>query len=284
MPKKVPAHLRDKARKCIFCNEPGVTETHIFPDWLNRFLSGFTDRTLSFRHEGDPLEEEPIASDIKQKQGSLFSQKPHLACDVCNNGWMNEFEDEVLKFIKPILRGEEVALTNDQTKSLAGWLTLIGILSHYMDGSFRDNLPVSASERSFLKKYRIPPDHWSIVAASSTSKKWYQRYRCLATAVVLNEQPYPATIPGLKNNTHITSFGMGKLFIQIFACPLTRYAVDFEVSARANGFVQIWPIPSRWLFAKRLPKFPTKLVLDDEGADNAADSFQNRFRYLTYRR
>ncbi len=84
MDKKVPSHLRKKAAKCIFCDEPGLSKTHIWPAWLNSLLAPGTAHWVKAERRD--------ATEVKIKQGSIFSQKPYLACVCCNTGWMKSFE------------------------------------------------------------------------------------------------------------------------------------------------------------------------------------------------
>jgi hypothetical protein len=91
MAKNVPAHLRAKAKKCLFCGEPGLSLTHIWPDWLNRMYPGSAHVGRYVATEPtSPTSEERIVTH-KNYQGSLFSRKPKLACIDCNTGWMKLF-------------------------------------------------------------------------------------------------------------------------------------------------------------------------------------------------
>jgi hypothetical protein len=83
------------------------------------------------------------------------------------------------------------------------------------------------------------------------------------------------------NDTQISSFGLGKVFIQVFTSPHSKLIYDFRSSLRSKGLVQLWPMPHKLNpFAKRLTKFPTKLVLKDEEADMMADAYSKRFDVL----
>ena len=287
MPKKIPPHLRDKARKCLFCGEPGLTGTHVYPDWLNRLIKGSGQRVHTYEEHGDPYRPEPLVRKFKRKQGSVFSQAPYLACGDCNNGWMNRFEDEMVKFAKPIFLGEPVSLTRYQTRVMVGWLTLITILVQYIERGTRQVPAVPAAERYYFKKHRWPPDNWTIVAASLDAPRWRLSHRINLRALYPSPGfEWPTTIPVTgETNTHLSSFGMGKLFVQLFACPIANHVHDYRTSSKAAGLQRLWPLPSGlWFPSRRLPKFPTKLILDDDGADRIADEFHQRLGILTLRR
>ncbi|MBA3812440.1 MAG: hypothetical protein H0X27_12505 [Caulobacteraceae bacterium] len=78
-------------------------------------------------------------------------------------------------------------------------------------------------------------------------------------------------------NAQISTFGMGKLLIQVFICPILQLIDDYRIAARTAGLVQVWPAPTRWWpFDKGAAKFPTKLILDDEEVDSLGQSFGKR--------
>lgn len=156
-----------------------LSETHIWPGWLNRLLAPGTDRLEELerpKHRGG-------ASERRLKQGSIFTQKPHLACIDCNTGWMRQFEDDMCFFAKPIFTSRgSVTLNMDQRRALAGWVALIAILAEYIDKS-KASLTISEADKTHLKKNREPPRAWSIVAISSNSRKWFARYRHVTTFI-----------------------------------------------------------------------------------------------------
>lgn len=289
MPKTIPAHLRDQASKCIFCGEPGVTRTHVWPDWLNRLLYEGNSRIeeIEFRDAPNPPPE-PWEKEQRQKQGSLFSQKPYLACENCNTGWMHDFEDEMLKFAKPILTGEGVVkLSPYQHRVLVGWLTLITILAQYTNKNLHGDLPISKADHQYMKQYRWPPDDWTIVCASLDTSLWRQKYKMHAIGIYRHDvgQQLPGLVPTVTNNTQVSSFGMGKLFVQVFTCPIGQYSADFRVASKTRGLVQLWPLAgSFWPFPKRPAKFPTKLILKDGEPDIIANAFYDRLKIMTKRR
>jgi hypothetical protein len=135
-------HMRKKPKiknlsppqKCIFCNEAGRSHTHIWPDWLNRLLApgeGREETTISTRDPPNLPPEYP--KKIVRKQGSIFSLKPRLACETCNNGWMNRFEDELLKFAKPLfLCTEKTKLNTHQMRIFIGWMSLVTMLAEFI--------------------------------------------------------------------------------------------------------------------------------------------------------
>jgi hypothetical protein len=267
-------------RFCIFCDGHGLTRTHIWPDWLERLI-------LPGSHRLEELDNPHVPSirGSRIKQGSLFSQKPRLCCEICNGGWMMKFEDEMTAFAKPLFTSLETVTTINETQRriLAVWVSLITILAEFIDRT-QGSICIPKSDRAFLKKYLMPPETWTIVACSLNAKSWHAKYRHHASFIGQFSsvaEYYDAVARGRTNNTQISSFGMGHLFVQVFSCPNYRFIDDFRVAFKSRGFVQLWPIPSTfWPFSNRAAKFPTKTVLNDNEAPVIADAFNDRIKFM----
>jgi len=82
-------------------------------------------------------------------------------------------------------------------------------------------------------------------------------------------------------NTQISSFGIGKIFVQVFSCPNLTLVDDFRTAAKSRGLIQLWPLPMGfWPFTKGTAKFPTKVVLDDDAAEIISLAFSERIDAL----
>jgi hypothetical protein len=273
-------NVQPPPRGCIFCGGSPRSATHIWPAWLNRLYPTGHRGSMGVEKGNKPGAPE-VVSEVTIRQGGLFSQSPYLACIECNTGWMKYFEDEVLKFIIPILNGSAaVKITPFQTQILAGWICLVAILAEYLK---RDSVSISQQERLYIKRFKRPPtNNWAIFVASLSGLERYGTYSHHAHTIVANLPigSHPGHSP---RNTQVTSFGVGHLFVHAFSSPHWKIVGDFEIAARARGLTQIWPIPRRilWPLAKRPTKFPLKLSLSEEEADEVADAFSERLRVLT---
>lgn len=283
--KNVPPHLAEKSGKCIFCGKPGRSRTHIWPDWLHRLLGG-VERTIELESHDHMPGRKPVPSmTAKRKQGGLFSQKPFLACVQCNTGWMREFEDNIVCFAKPIFSGTQtVELSAKQISHLANWVGLVTILAEFINRGDPPAIPVR--HRAHLKvRGHLPSDEWTIVAAAQNGKDWYAKHR--SHRAHLGQYTSLAQFHGTvlakpPPNTLLSSFGMGRLFAQSFVCPDPRFVGYFRTAAKESGFIQLWPVHSSiWPFPKRTAHFPGELVLSDEGAKEAANSFAKRINAMT---
>ncbi|HEY1215609.1 MAG TPA: hypothetical protein VGE93_18410, partial [Bryobacteraceae bacterium] len=213
----------------------------------------------------------------------IFSQKPYLACEVCN-GALGMLEGEMKAFAPPLFStsAAELTLTVDQQRTMAGWISLITVLAEHIDKS-KSSLAIADRDVRYLRKHRVPPPEWSIVCASLEGREWFAKYRHRATFIgqFSSEAEYWATVrKGMTSNTQFSSFGIGKLFFQVFTCPNPRFVADYRRCAVDAELSQSGPIP-RAIFRHRTLKLPTDLILTDESADILADAYDQRIRELS---
>jgi hypothetical protein len=220
------------------------------------------------------------------RQGSVFTQKPYLTCVDCNTGWMKDFEDQVERLAALFSSSDSVTLEREQTAALAGWITLITILAEYIDTS-GDSLTTTRGDLESIRLDRQPPAHWSIFAASLAATIWAARYRHHATRIdqfTGVQQFMEAVKADQSSNTQTSSFGIGRVFFQIFSTPEPSFVTDYRITAKGAGLTQIWPLPPGrlWPYAKEgAAKFPTQLVLTDQTADELANAYPERIKRLT---
>ena len=135
-------------------------------------------------------------------------------------------------------------------------------------------------ELRYIKSRLSVPDNWSIFYASLDSDLWFQRAKRQSMLIGhdMFSSPNSPILFG-RDNYQIASFGMGKLFVQIFTCAVERVVTDYRIAAKASGLSQLWPAPyGFWPFTKGSAKFPAQLRLKDEEADAVADAFYERTR------
>ena len=85
-------------------------------------------------------------------------------------------------------------------------------------------------------------------------------------------------------NTQTSSFGIGRVFFQIFSTPDSSFVTDYRMASKGAGLTQIWSLPqgSLWPYAKAgTVKFPTQLMITDQTADELADAYPERIKRLT---
>ena len=138
---------------CIFCGCKDLSRTHIWPNWLNTLLSPPAFRLLEF--EAPTRLTDNTKNNRKKAEvwpGSIFTQKPYLCCIPCNTGWMQRFEDEMLKFSTPIFQSSKpVTLDRRQLRVFVVWLSIIIILAEYIDTS-KGSISISLEDRKYLSR------------------------------------------------------------------------------------------------------------------------------------
>lgn len=281
MAKVVPPHQWAKAKKCIFCGKPGLTHTHIWPDWLNRKFPGASRQTIDVEVDHEAPGKTKRQTTTKIKQGNLFTQAPFLACEPCNSGWMKKFEDVEL-FIHPILDGVgETHLSSQQNVMLCGWVMLITILAEY---TLKCENAISIRERLYLRNHKRPPENWAIFAARSAGPHWSKFWVHQVWQFSSVSDAYTRRISfetPVQPNSQLTTMGMGQLFIHLFSSPHWGTVSEFEAAAKARGLVQLWPPPRRfWPLPQRRTKLPAELTLSDDEADIVAYAFAERINIM----
>lgn len=284
MAKKVPLHLKAGAAKCIFCGEPGLSKTHIWPRWLNELLGPPANRLEVIER---PAHHQRPGSLEQIRQGSIFSQKPYLACVGCNTGWMREFEDDVKPFGESLFkRFDPITLEENQVRALAGWIALVAILAQYVDKA-REDITTTREDLDCIWKRKVPPDYWSVFACSLDGNIWRGRYSHRATHIARFDgvpKYLEAVKAGVQANTQVSSFGIGSIFFQVYSCPAPSLVTDYRAVTKKAGLNQIWPLPpgSLWPHVKQgTVKFPTMLIPSDQSAEELSTAFYERIRRLT---
>jgi hypothetical protein len=278
-------HTRQKMGRCIFCGQKGRrTRTHVWPEWLKSVLSDGTHRISTDETVVQlNLDEAETMKQSRVHQGGLFSQKPFLACERCNTGWMHDFEEQVVPFARTLFASDSgITLTRKQVISLCGWVSLIAILAEY--NKTREKSTIPKIDRLHIREHLAPPTEWSIFACSQDNpnlsayhrivRKWYEPHISIAE--------HAATIvAGRDFNIQLSTFGLGQVFLQLFTSPYMKLVDDFRVFAKSQGLVQLWPMPSSFNpFGNRFAKFPTTVVFNAGGADEIASAYSNRFDVL----
>jgi hypothetical protein len=87
---------------CIFCGGTPTTKEHVFPRWLNRYLSSQRQQLEQTRYgEGE--------FDITRPSVGLdFTVRK--VCDSCNSGWMSSLESETIGILNPLISGLDLQL------------------------------------------------------------------------------------------------------------------------------------------------------------------------------
>lgn len=151
------------SKRCIFCNDPGVTEEHIFPQWLGRMVK--RSPTDDHRTTGTQPSESDFGKlpPIRTKQGKALNTVIRAACHDCNTTWMSRIEDETKPVLLPLMRGRPSRLSFANRMQIATWLTLKAMV---IDAG-RD---IPRDQRTPFYKKPSPKDRWHIFLGQSEMK------------------------------------------------------------------------------------------------------------------
>jgi hypothetical protein len=104
-----------KPRECLFCADiGGLTEQHVFDDWLGNL--GLGSNGIRELHE-------PESGRRVLQPGGPFSKKIRVVCEPCNGIWLSSMEQAAKDPLMEIFRsqGQQVRLDEGLQLTLARW-------------------------------------------------------------------------------------------------------------------------------------------------------------------
>jgi hypothetical protein len=231
---------------CPFCGSASLTQTLIWPEWLSSVIPRETRSIGSVDiNATDHLEEK-------------HQMRARIACEFCDNGWIQRVRTRVFPFIEQIIKGNfRRKLTLRETEALAAWLASTVALLEL--GSLTSKA-IGRDELSSLQRTELPTNGWSIFLAEASGPRW-SRLRRYHNFWVADEKPEDE----LSYNTQITTIGIGRLFVQAFTTPVAEVSSLYRRHAQSLGMDRLWPpraVPSQRV------SFPLSLRLTDDSADD----------------
>jgi hypothetical protein len=124
---------------CVFCGRSPVTNEHIFPRWLNRYLGADRRQQLELEQ-------------ARYGEGGFDRVYPSLGinfrirkvCAQCNNGWIANLEAESIDVLDPLIGGLDLQLVSlRQQRQIALWATKTAMV---MDHTQADARPTTSSD------------------------------------------------------------------------------------------------------------------------------------------
>jgi hypothetical protein len=88
---------------CVFCGGPRVTNEHVFPQWLNRYLPPGRLQQIEQTRYG------PGEYDITRLHIGL-DFRIRKVCARCNNGWLSRLETESVDILDPLISSLKMQL------------------------------------------------------------------------------------------------------------------------------------------------------------------------------
>jgi hypothetical protein len=227
--------------KCVWCDGPRLTKSHIWPEWLEPILPargtqhlvqyGAPTQTFVSKARGYPPFE-------KLRQGSTVSRRPRNTCITCNGGWMRRMEEAAKPIASALIIGQHRLLNFTDQWLLAALLCLITCRQEFTD---RASMAIPAGDRERLMKYFAPGPSWQIWIAryngaypgTHSSHHWGMRIVPSSSSI--------SDGPSDECNSQIATMIIGRLCAHLFSSTV----LDNFGGYRQFSLCRIWP-PSQF--------------------------------------
>jgi hypothetical protein len=250
----------------VFCGENEVTDEHVWPEWVGRFLRELMPDAdfgkSRFEVNPETLEHQPVG---RKWGGPQLDIKVKRVCEPCNTGWMSDLENAAIPYLKPMIRGEQVALDRQAREAVATWAFLRAVMAEY---THPKQVAVPESHRRWLYKEQRPPRKGVYIwLAGYLGEQWggFYQHVPLATHKGSIGSGYR---PGHMNAYGVT-FTVYKLVLQVFGATTSPKGGDMRhAGALGEATARIWPsAPGESIALPKLARF------DDAGLPNFASIF-----------
>ncbi len=219
------------AGKCAFCGGPGLTKSHIWPEWVEKFLP--VPHTHHEQLTGQFATFVPTAAhpdfERRVKQGHVGTRKPRNTCVACNGKWMRTIEEATLPFMEQLLNGTPYLLETFSQRALATFLCLVTMrleLASTMK-------PIPAAHRDWIRTHFEPPPGWQIwIAKYEGAPVMDERFMAIQIA------SSPDVPRGIEHcNTQVSTFVVGALCAHLYSSTVWDDFPGYE-----GAFIsRIWP-------------------------------------------
>jgi hypothetical protein len=139
--------------ECVFCgNTKGISVEDILSKWMSRELKRRFPIPVRFQAQrSTPGEaDRPYQNELLVMKAKVVCQRP------CNNGWMNDMENDVKPIITGMLWGYPRRLTQRQQGIIASWVTMKLMVSEYAYGE-ENPIYFTPAERAAMRTHRAIP-------------------------------------------------------------------------------------------------------------------------------
>lgn len=107
---------------CVFCGGFPVTKEHVFPQWLNQYLSPGRQQLEQARYGEGAYD--------KTRQGAGLDFTVKKVCAPCNNGWMSQIEYSARGALEPLLSRQDFTFVSlRQQRQIAQWATKTAMMA-----------------------------------------------------------------------------------------------------------------------------------------------------------
>ena len=229
---------------CQFCGafptkENPLSKTHIWPRWINKSLEIYPTCDISRIDRLNPLF--PTIIETKRHQ-DIFTFQPKISCRRCNGGWMNDIEQNVMDYLRPIISNKwPDFLSPEQAHELSLWLALICINAEL--ASPLSNT-ITKHDRDYIREKGSIPNNWSIIIGKNVGSYWrkrrgYHNYYSPASGI---HRRLTKGDDKISYDKQITTFGIGALFAQVVSSKEPFFSQFHSFYSSIIGFDVIFPL------------------------------------------
>jgi hypothetical protein len=191
-------------RSCIFCDASGpLTNEHVIPDWLQRYVGGSEKSTVRGAHLS------AIGTLLSERRASGNSHKLGTVCEACNNGWMSDLESSFSSLL-PRLEADMSPrqFSTAERRTIALWIVKTGIIVHY-SSNYRIILPASVPRT--LSQGMTVPAGIKVFGGSVPSEKTIRWSQSNVGVAVVRSSDVPGYEP--RQNTFVFALSIRNIFI-----------------------------------------------------------------------
>jgi hypothetical protein len=134
---------RGERRACVFCGaeDRKISKEHLWSKWMATYVdpSGGTANRKS----------RILSTKTGQVKGSkswpeaAFGQEVSGPCKLCNEGWMEQVEDEARPFLIPMLEDRKTELRPEGQRAVVRWATLKLLAAHLGHPAEKQSIPAA---------------------------------------------------------------------------------------------------------------------------------------------
>ncbi|MBB5985295.1 hypothetical protein HNP60_001269 [Sphingobium sp. B1D3A] len=138
---------------CSFCGNGTATKEHIWPRWAAQLLP---DDASHYRtaFAGKALSPTELLSH-KEAQGGVKTITIRTVCQKCNGGWMSQLEEAVRPWLEPMLKHEDVTITDIGKRLLAQYFTMKAMTA---DQNMAPHAFLQKERREFYETRKVPDE------------------------------------------------------------------------------------------------------------------------------
>lgn len=259
--------------RCIFCQggaSPGnpMTKEHLWSKWMADILNIGTEYH-EFRTAFSNSQNKVLREAFRDRQGAANTKKIRVVCKACNNGWMSALETDVQPYLKPLLLGQPIIITQEAQILIAKWISLkILIAEHDSFGGLPADGIFSQEYRTSFMQNPTPLPGIRILAGPHKGWKWQAAFFTHTSTLTFTLSNATSPFIGGPSNVHAISWGIGAIAFYIIATTNADFYRGMELFS-INDFITFWPVKSKTIL------WPTGVWFTDEALDKLPMIIQN---------